>query len=137
MKKIVVLLIAFLFIACCAGVQKVKKEIKEEPNYSGKWTGQSFIDGQGMVDNIDLNLVHEGGAITGVISDTQGFMSNAILSNTELKGKSLTFSFIASTPMGNVQVNTTGTFSDDGKELVLSFKVPNLNIGGNAKLKKS
>lgn len=137
MRKIVALLIAILFISSCAGVREVKKEVTTEPNYSGIWTGQSYIEGQGMTDNLNMTLVHEGEAITGMISDTQGFMSNTQLTNVVLKGKTLTFSFIASTPMGSVQVNSTGSFSEDDKELVLTFIVPDLNMGGNAKLFKS
>jgi hypothetical protein len=137
MKKISALLFAFLIITSCAGVQEVKKEIKAAPNYSGKWTGQSFIETQGITDNIDLTLIHEDGVISGSISDSQGFLSNTQLTNVVLKEKTLTFSFIASTPMGNMQVNSTGAFSDDDKELTWTFIVPDLNMSGNGKLKKS
>ena len=133
MRKIVAFSIVLLFVMSCAGLQKDKRG----PNYSGRWNGQSFIEGQGITDNLDLTLIHEGGIITGMISDTQGFLSNTQLTNVALKERTLTFSFIASTPMGNVQVNSIGTFSEDNKELVLTFTVPDLNMGGNAKLVKS
>jgi hypothetical protein len=134
MKRTAVLAMALLFITSCAGMPMVKEGI----NYSGKWTGQSYIDAQqGMVDNFDLVLVHEGDVISGVISDDQGYMSNTQLSNVALNEKILTFSFIASTPMGNVQVDSTGTFSEDGEALELYFLVPELNISGSASLKKS
>jgi hypothetical protein len=137
MRKIAALLIVFICIVSCAGVQEVKKEIKATPNYSGKWTGQSFIEGQGITDNMDLTLVHEGDKVTGVISDTQGFLSSTQLTDVVLKEKTLTFSFIASTLMGNVNVNSTGTFSEDDKEFALTFTVPELNMGGSGKLVKS
>lgn len=137
MKKIAALFIAILFIVSCAGVQEVNKEVKLTPDYSGKWTGQSLIEAQGMTDTLDMSLIHESGVITGVISDTQGFLSNAPLINVVLKEKTLTFSFIASTPMGNMQVNSIGIFSEDSRELALTFIVPDMNMTGNAKLLKS
>jgi hypothetical protein len=86
---------------------------------------------------MDLTLVHEGDKVTGVISDTQGFLSSTQLTDVILKEKTLTFSFIASTPMGNVNVNSTGTFSEDDKEFTLTFTVPELNMRGSGKLVKS
>lgn len=133
MKKIAAFVMAFLFASGCAGLPTVK----ETTNYSGEWTGQSYINAQGMVDNLNLVLVHEADEISGVISDSQGFMSNTPLSDTKLTGKILVFSFVAATQMGNMQINSTGTFSEDGKTLDLSFTIPDMNIEGNASLKKS
>lgn len=118
----------------CAGIQEVKKEVKAAPNYSGKWTGQSVIEAQGIIDNLELDLVHKSDGLTGTITDTAGYINNAQLSNVDLKERTLTFSFIASTPMGNITVNSTGTFSEDEKEIVLTFVIPDMNMNGNARL---
>jgi hypothetical protein len=139
MRKIMTFFIALLFITSCAGIQTGKKEVETAPDYTGRWTGQSYFNAQGqsITDNLDLNLVHKDGIITGILNDSAGYMSNTLLINVELKEKTLTFSFIASTPMGNIEVNSTGTFSEDNKELGLTFVIPDMNISGNAKLKRS
>jgi len=118
----------------CAGIQEIKKEVKTTPNYSGKWIGQSIIEAQGIIDNLEMILVHKGDELTGTITDTAGYINNAQLTNVDLMEKTLTFSFIASAPMGNITVNSTGTFSEDGRELVLTFMIPDLNMSGNSKL---
>ena len=133
----VIIIFAFLFMMSCAGIQEVRKEIKTAPNYSGKWIGQSMIEAQGIIDNLDLTLVHEGNIITGILTDTAGYISKAQLTNVNLKEKTLTFIFIASTPMGNIPVHSTGTFSEDERELALAFVIPDMNMSGNARLIKS
>jgi hypothetical protein len=137
MKKIVALLIAILFIASCAGVQEVKKGVVTGPNYSGLWTGQYSIEAIGTIAKLDLTLIHKDATITGTITDSENYVSNTPLTNVVLKEKTLTFSCTASTPMGNLQVDYAGTFSEDDKELTLTFVVPSMNVGGNAKLIKS
>jgi hypothetical protein len=137
MKNGIILICVLLFILSCTGVQQVREEIKIAPNYSGKWSGQSMIEVQGFIDNIELTLVHEGNIITGILNDTAGYLSNVQLTDVDLKEKTLTFLFIASTPMGNIPVNSTGTFSEDEKELSITFMIPNLNMSGNAKLIRS
>lgn len=137
MKNGIILICALLFFLSCTGVQQVREEIKIVPNYSGKWSGQSMIEAQGFIDNLELALVHEGNIITGILNDTAGYISNVQLTDVDLKGKTLTFLFIASTPMGNITVNSTGTFSEDEKELSITFMIPNLNMSGNAKLIRS
>jgi hypothetical protein len=96
-----------------------------------------MIEVQGFIDNIELTLVHEGNIITGILNDTAGHVSNVKLTDVDLKEKTLTFLFIASTPMGNIPVNSTGTFSEDEKELSITFMIPSLNMSGNAKLIRS
>jgi len=137
MKNSIILIYSLLFIMSCAGIQEVKEEVKTAPNYSGKWIGQSIIEAQGTIDNLELILIHKGDELTGTITDTAGYISNAQLTNVDLKEKTLTFSFIASTPMGNISVNSSGTFSEDERELVLTFVIPDLNMSGNARLIRS
>jgi hypothetical protein len=132
-----IIICALLFIMSCAGIQEIRKDIKTAPNYSGKWSGQSIIEAQGIVDNLDLTLVHEGNIITGILTDTAGYISKAQLTNVSLKEKTLTFIFMASTPMGNIQINSTGAFSEDERELALTFVIPELNMSGNAILIRS
>ncbi len=132
-----IIICALLFIVSCSGIWEVRKEIKTAPNYSGKWIGQSMIETQGIIDNLDLTLVHEGNIITGILTDTAGYISKAPLTNVNLKENMLTFIFMASTPMGNIQINSTGTFSEDERELVLKFVIPDLNMSGNARLIRS
>jgi hypothetical protein len=151
MKKLVLILIALLLTISCASVQESKAPVSpaapltapsapvlapvvQAPNYSGRWIGQSVIEGQGMIDTLDLTLVHQNGIVTGVVSDSQGYMSNAGLTDVDLKEKTLKFSFIAATPMGSIPVNSIGTFSEDSKELAISFVVTSMNMSGNAKL---
>ncbi len=131
MRKTLILLLALLFVTSCAGLFGGKA-----PNYSGKWIGPAYIDGQGDPDNWDLTLNHEGGTITGTLTDEAGYMSDVKLIKVEFKEKVLEFSFVASTPMGDVQCNCTGTFSEDNLEYSLTFEVPDMDMGGNAKLKK-
>ena len=134
MKKATVLAMAILFITGCAGMTM----FQDAANYSGKWTGLSYFEvQQGVAGSLDMDLVHEGDVISGVISDAQGYMSNTQLTNVALNDKTLTFSFLASTPMGSVQIDSTGTFSEDGEALELHFLVPDMNIAGSASLKKS
>ena len=134
MKKATVLAMAILFITGCAGMSMFKEAV----NYSGKWTGSSYFEvQQGVAGTLDMDLVHEGDVISGVISDGQGYMSNTQLTNVELNDKTVTFFFIASTPMGNIQIDSTGTFSEDGEALELHFLIPDMNVAGNGSLKKS
>ncbi len=147
MIKTIMLLIALLFVLSCAGMQQENAPAVPEAqptvpvvqgkNYSGKWTGQSIIEGQGIMDNLDLTLVHQNGTVTGVMSDSQGFVSNASLMDVELNEKTLKFSFMATTPMGSMPVKSVGTFSEDSKEMSLAFVVPDLNMTGNGKLIRS
>jgi hypothetical protein len=143
MKKTIMPLIALLLTTSCAGVQTAKAPdtvtptapVVQAPNYSGTWTGS--FDMQGQAVTLILTLVHEGGKVTGTISDGQGQMGSTEIANPVLKDKVLTFSIILTTPQGAMPINFTDTFSEDNKESSLYFEVSGMQFNATANLKKS
>ena len=138
MKKIIMLLIAFLFTVSCAGVQKSKAPVAPivpAPNYTGTWTGPVSV--QGQTGTFIMSLIHEGDTITGTLSDGSGMISNAQLTNVVLKDRVLSFSIIVASPQGSVPVNFTGTFAENNKEYTATFEVPMVQMSGNVKFIKS
>ena len=162
MKKMIMVLIALLLTASCAGVQESKAPVAPTvsyaapvvqaqgntatppaqavklPNYTGTWTGlvvsqSEYVNG----DQFTMSLNHNGDKITGTFSDSMGYMSNTEMTDMDLKGNVLKFSVIAMSSQGNYPVYFSGTFSGDNREYALSFEVGSAQIDGTATMKKS
>lgn len=138
MKKTILLLIALLFTASCAGVRDSAPPgapILKTSNYTSTWTGS--VDVMGQTGTLIMSLIQAGDKITGTMSDASGMISNAELANAVLKDKVLSFSIIFESPQGSVPINFTGTFADNNKEYAAMLEVPMMQMRANVKFIKS